>query len=89
MTDKWYNSKLGNGLGIAAIVLATGLGIAKIVENNDYDSDGTKQIKIRYEHKLQEADLNGNGVLDKFYTIDKKIALVELDGKPVSEFYRK
>jgi hypothetical protein len=45
--------------------------------------------KAKYEHKLQEADLNGNRISEKFYTIDGRIALVELDGKPVSELYKR
>ena len=33
---------------------------------------------------IQTADLNGNGVADEFYVIDGKIAVVKMDGKPVS-----
>jgi len=38
---------------------------------------------------LHTADLNGNGILDRFYVVDGLIAPVEIDRKPISEFYEK
>jgi len=37
----------------------------------------------RSKLELQSRDLNNNGISDKFYVIDNKVAVVELDGKPV------
>ena len=37
----------------------------------------------RSKVELQSRDLNNNGISDKFYVIDGKIAVVELDGKPI------
>ena len=37
----------------------------------------------RSKLEIQTRDLNNNGISDKFYVIDNKVAVVELDGKPV------
>jgi len=83
--EKWYNSHfftyLGTGLGIAAICVGIGSGIRTC------EGPSANQVEIekaRAKQVLQQTDLNGNGITDKFYVIDGKIAVVELDGKPVS-----
>ncbi len=40
-----------------------------------------KKTRIERGYVIQERDLNGNGISEKFYTLDGKIAVVELDGK--------
>ena len=37
----------------------------------------------------QEEDLNNNGIPENFYTIDDKLAIVEVDGKPVTDLLKK
>jgi hypothetical protein len=39
--------------------------------------------------KIQSRDLNGNGIPDKFYTIEGKVAVVEIDGEPILNFLKK
>ena len=49
----------------------------------DSPSYQAAMIGATNRYSLQEADLNGNGIKDKFYVIDGNVAVVELDGKPV------
>ena len=90
--NKWFNSALAQGVSIGAVILAIGFGGSAAMKGcGSFIQSSPAQLKAKseYQYKLQEADLNDNGIPDKFYTIDGKIALVELDGKPVSEFYKK
>jgi hypothetical protein len=95
MADKWYNSKIAEGVGIAAIVTSLAFGAATFMRGCSDSlgpSPSASQIemeRVKRGYEIQEADLNGNGIPEKFYSIDGKVALVELDGKPVSELYKK
>jgi len=83
MAERWYNSPLGQGLAIALILGGCGFGGGTLLRGCGEciaALDGTRQ-----EYKLQEADLNGNGIPEKFYTIGGKIAVVEIDGKPITQ----
>ena len=41
------------------------------------DREEALRIKAQNEYKIQSADLNHNGIPEKFYTIDDKVALIE------------
>lgn len=83
---KWYNSAflnyVGQGLGWAALLC----GIAYSYRYCEGPTERQVEIEtIRAKTPtVQVADLNGNGIADKFYVVDGKVAVVELDGKPVS-----
>lgn len=81
MADKWYDSDsiryLGIGLAVGAASLVFGLGF---YVGLNYSSN-----KNQTQPVIQEADINGNGISDKFYIIDGKIAVTELDGKSISQ----
>jgi len=83
MADKWYNSDIGAGLCLGAVFLGFGLG-ASFVARGCAEYQRAENEK---QYRLQTADLNNNGIPDRFYTINDKIAVVELDGRPVSELY--
>jgi len=90
MADKWYHSGISNGVGTAAIILAGGFGLAAIVKSCDVSTTSEiERERIKRTYQIQTADLNGNGIPEKFYAIDGRVALVELDGKPVSELYKR
>ncbi|MEK6843803.1 MAG: hypothetical protein AABX83_00065 [Nanoarchaeota archaeon] len=76
MADKWYDSKFGQFLGIGLALGSAYFGLGFMLKTN-LDRRQTKYI-------IQEADINENGISDKFYLIDGKRAVVELDGKPLS-----
>ena len=85
--EKWYHSKffeyVGTGLGIALVLVGAGYGIKAC----DDQKTRINIERIRAKTKIpviQMADLNRNGIADKFYVINGKIAVVELDGKPAS-----
>ena len=85
MADKWYNSQfasyLGEGLAIAALCLGIGYGVRGCHSPTQTEVD---LERAKAKQVIQQADINNNGVLDKFYVVDGKIAVVELDGKPVA-----
>lgn len=77
MVDKWYYSPFANFLGIG---LAVGLGLTGLGLSLKYSHE---RIKIDAP-VLQEMDINDNGIPDKFYLMNGKIAVTELDGRPFS-----
>ena len=91
MVNRWYNSDIASKIGTGVVIVGIGLGIATMVRSceNFSTTPEIEMEKVRRTPQLQTADLNGNGIPEKFYTIDGKVALVELDGKPVSELYRR
>ncbi|MEK6856319.1 MAG: hypothetical protein AABX66_04140 [Nanoarchaeota archaeon] len=82
---KWYSSQffshLGEGLAVTAVILGCAYGC------RHYFGPTEKDIELEKARApvIQSADLNGNGIADKFYVVDGKIAVVELDGKPVAK----
>jgi len=96
MADKWYNSKIAEGVGIAAVVTSLAFGAATFMRGcsdalgpTGPSASQIEMERVKRDYEIQEADLNGNEIPEKFYSIDGKVALVELDGKPVSELYKK
>jgi hypothetical protein len=96
--SKWYNSEfataIGYGVGIAA--LCVGLGFGMIACQDIQNSHIMTRHEIRMEKRaakagfeLQTADLNGNGIEDRFYNVGGDFALVEVDGMPASELIYK
>ena len=79
MTDKWYHSEFARYLGIG---LGIGVGFLGLSIGMNYN--GTTE-KVETVPVLQEADINGDGVPDKFYVIGGKISVIELDGKSISK----
>ncbi len=69
------------------VAVLVGIGFVYIGKSLDYFArlDNRKPAGLQ----LKIEDINGNGIPEKFYSIDGKIALIEIDGKPVSEFYKK
>ncbi len=77
-------------LKYTAIVLAAGLGlfVSKCHKELFGRVDAAK-LGPQQTHQIQTADLNNNGIPERFYTIDDKVALIELDGMPVTELLKK
>lgn len=84
MAEKWYNSTVGEGIAIMAIAL--GVGALGIVGGTYLDYKGkaesSKILMEDKEYKIQEANLIGSEIPEKFYVIDGKVAIIEVDGKP-------
>jgi len=88
--DKKTKNKVteSTGTGIAAIsaciISVIGLGYYF-----DYKIDLAKidleKAKIERGITLQERDLNGNGIPEKFYEIDGKRYFLEIDGKNIED----
>ncbi len=82
MIDKWYYSNFAECIG-AGLGLGLGLGLAAI---------GLCYLDVKYGYKnekidvqiLQKMDINENDIPDKFYLINGKVAVTELDGMPFS-----
>jgi len=92
MVDRWYNSTLANytGIGIAAFGILSGMGsCAKGMESGQpslYPQTRVALELAKNKHRLQIANIMGDpNIPEKFYTIDGKIAIVEIDGKLVLE----
>ena len=72
-------SETGTGIGCAILFCAIGaFAFFGIKGCQDYNLEAHR---IGKGYQMQEADLNGNEIPDKFYNIDGTIAVVELDGK--------
>lgn len=69
-------------LGIAA-----GIGVVGY-----YQDEGHRAIEQKLEqfnHELYVTNVVGNNEPDKFYKINGKRIFLEIDGKPVEEYFRK
>lgn len=81
MADEWYNSTfgylLGGGLcfGLGLFGLGAGIGLS--------EAGSSQKDKIKAGYIIQEANLLGSEIPEKFYIIDGKAAIIEVDGKPV------
>ena len=91
MEEKWFNSSMANRIGIGAIILALGIGGASFMKGCQLgpSANEVEIEQLRGQYKLQIADLNGNGIPEKFYIIEGKIAVTEIDGKPISDYIKK
>lgn len=47
-----------------------------------------EEERIKRGYQMQEADLDGNGISDKFYVINKNIAIFEMNGKPAVQYFK-
>lgn len=75
-------------VGIGAIVGLTTLASCASWTSKMYKThleSKLEQARIEAGYKLHTGDLNNNNLVDKFYLIDGKPAVVEKDGKPVIE----
>ena len=83
MENKWYDSTfsylLGGGLcfGLGLLGLGGGIGLSR---SNYYNSEIEK---LKKGYRIQEANLLGSEIPEKFYIIDGDVALIEVDGKPI------
>ena len=81
MSERWYNSTAAKYFGTAAVLVGIGVGLESCTRGC---GDAVYKINTSKKTlKLQEADLNGNGIPEKFYSINGKVALVEIDGEPI------
>lgn len=74
--ERWYDSDMAFpvGIGICVAVISVGFGLASYFSGEN-------------KYKIQEANLVGDSNQpEKFYTIDNKIAIIEVDGVPVQEY---
>ena len=78
MADKWYDSRFAQYLGIGLFLGSAYFGLSFVLPNN-----------VQTKYIIQEADINENGISDKFYLIGGKTAVIELDGKPFSRSLEK
>lgn len=83
----WYNSRIASGIGAGILCLAGGIGFSYIIRGCGDVVNGNNTVSIS-PPTIQTADLNGNGIPEKFYTIDGKVGVVEIDGKAVVELYK-
>ena len=81
----WYESNFGKYAGMSLIV---GVALGSCTLALKYRMNESITI-AKQEYKIRSADLNSNDIPEKFYTIDDKVALVQVDGKPVMDFLRK
>lgn len=72
------------GAVITALVLG-GIGTWTYNMFDSYNKRQVEQARIEASQSLHTGDLNNNGLVDRFYLIDGKAAVVELDGKLVVE----
>jgi len=76
---KFYNFTLLAGATVMGLTV-----LYSVREEFKIKDTAHQYVVIRHEE-----DLNNNGIPENFYTIDDKVALIEIDGKPVMNFLRK
>jgi hypothetical protein len=84
MVDKWYNSIFANATGIGVLFLGLGLGFGSC----SYLGSKGLQPEIS-QPALSSGDLNRNGKPESFYTIEGRVAVIEVDGEPIVDFLKK
>jgi len=94
-SEKWYNSRffsqLGEGVSIAAICVGLGIGFSQCSKGCGPTANEVEIEKAKAQPRieLKVGDYNGNQILDKYYEINGVKVPVEVDGKPVIEYFRK
>lgn len=73
---------------VIALYAALGLSVNNCYKELFVRADAAK-LGPQQTHQIKTADLNHNGIPERFYNIDGKIALIELDGKPVTELLKR
>jgi len=82
MGAKWYNSIIGPGLSLGILFLGLGLGVGSccyLGSEHYYNPQNLPQV--------QEMRVDGHDV--KFYTLDKKMAVTDVDKEPILDFVKK
>ena len=75
-----------NFFGVVIVAMVLG-GVGTWV-NQMYSTSKNAQVesaRVQAGYRLHQGDINGNNLVDSFYLIDGKPAVVTLDGKPVVE----
>jgi len=73
---------------IVASILS-GVGVWSHQMYSTYRETEIQKAKIQAGLELKVGDFNGNNLLDKFYEIDGQKVPVEVDGKPIAEYFKK
>ena len=73
---------------IAALVIG-GVGTWTYNMFDSYNKAQVERVRIEKGLELRTGDYNGNGLIDKFYEINGQKVPVEVDGKPVAEYFKK
>ncbi|MAG47360.1 hypothetical protein CL617_02040 [archaeon] len=83
----WYNSKgfshLGEGLGIAVVIIGIGMGIDSCngTSNNDVKIEKAKQGYSYHEKNV----IGDPDKREEFYLIEEERAYVEIDGERIED----
>ena len=83
MTNEVINVSLLGVIGGAVI-----LGGA-MYSTSRYRDTEVQKAKIQAGLELKVGDYNGNPLLDKYYEINGQKVPVEVDGKPIAEYFKK
>jgi hypothetical protein len=76
------------GVAVVAIIIGGAATWAHKMYSTYKDAEVQKE-RIRSGLELKVGDYNGNQILDKFYEINGQKVPVEVDGKPVAEYFKK
>jgi hypothetical protein len=75
------------GVIVAAFILG-GVGTWAHQMYSDYQKAQVEKARIKAGLELKVGDYNGNQILDKYYEINGQKVPVEVDGKPVAEYFK-
>jgi len=73
---------------IGAFILG-GIGTWSCRIYSTYQQAQAEKARIKAGLELKVGDYNGNQILDKFYEINGQKVPVEVDGKPVAEYFKR
>jgi hypothetical protein len=76
----------GASIGVGIVLIVGGIFASDFYSK--YQNGQTERERIKAGLELKTGDYNGNQTIDKFYEIGGEKVPVEVDGKPVIEYFR-
>ena len=73
--DKWYNSFLADGIGLTFLCFGIG-SCCHLVQYHSQEPPQIQEVKVD-KHNL------------RYYNLDKKIAVIDVDKEPILEFLKR
>jgi len=89
MSLDYFDLGIGLGVGLAVTALASSVPIGMYLEGQKaIKREELEKAKIERGLVIQERNVIGSDISDKFYEIDGKQVYLEIDGKPIEQYFK-